>query len=104
MSKDKHQKTCFNCKERHNCDFILTEYGYCCYCILPDGIALIFNLHVYKEFRKMGHAKEIIEMCIRKIRKNGYKKEITIQAEPQENSISVEDLVTFYRKMGLTVL
>ncbi|MHC1722756.1 MAG: GNAT family N-acetyltransferase [Aminipila sp.] len=97
-------KTCINCIPRDNCDFIINQYGYCCYCIKSDSYALIFNLYIHKEFRRLGHAKEIIKMCITAIRKRGYEKEITIEAEPRENSIPVEDLVVFYRKMGLLVI
>lgn len=104
MSKEATHKTCIDCEPRDNCKFILNKYGYCCYCIKSDGYALIFNLYVYKEFRRLGHAKEIIQMCISAIRERGYEKEIRIEAEPREDSILLENLVDFYRKMGLTVL
>ena len=95
---------CINCEPLNNCKFILNEYGYCCYSMKSDCDALIFNLHIYKEFRRLGHAREIIKKCITEIRENGYEKEIRIEAEPMENSISVGDLVCFYRKMGLVVI
>jgi ribosomal protein S18 acetylase RimI-like enzyme len=102
MAKDR-EKTCVNCESRYNCDFVLNEYGYCCYCF-PDENALVFNLYVYKEFRRLGHAKELIKMCITAIRESGYAKEIRVEAAPMENSISVDDLVAFYKRMGLTVI
>lgn len=98
------EKACIGCNPRDNCDFILNKYGYCCYCIKSDCEALIFNLYVHKEFRRLGHAKEIIQLCIAAIRKNGYEKEIKIEVEPMENSISAEDLANFYKKMGLVIL
>lgn len=102
MAKDR-EKTCVNCEPRYDCDFVLNEYGYCCYCF-PSDDALVFNLYVHKEFRRLGHAKELIERCITAIRESGYTKEINIEAEPKENSVSVDDLVAFYKKMGLTVI
>lgn len=104
MSKEVIYKTCMDCEPRDNCKFILNKYGYCCYCMKPNCDALIFNLYIHKEFRRLGHAREIIKTCITAIRESGYEKEIKIEAEPRENSISVEDLVFFYRKMGLAVL
>ncbi len=101
--KNSKQRSCIDCEARDNCGFILTEYGYCCYCFPDNKNALIFNLYIYKEFRRLGHAKEIIEKCITTIREKGYEKEISIEAAPTENSISVEDLVVFYKNMGLTV-
>lgn len=96
-------KTCVNCEPRHNCGFILSEYGYCCYCF-PDDNALVFNLYIHKEFRRLGHAKELIKRCITAIRESGYTKEIRVEAAPTENSISVDDLVAFYKRMCLTVV
>lgn len=100
MSKEVTQKSCIDCDPRDNCNFILNEYGYCCYCIKSDCDASIFNLYIYKEFRRLGHAKEIIKMCITEIRERGYEKEIKIEAEPRENSISIEALIDYYKKWG----
>lgn len=103
MIKESRQKTCFNCEARHNCNFVLNKYGYCCYCF-PNENALIFNLYIHKEFRRLGHGTAIIKRCITEIRACGYEKEIKIEAAPTENSISIEVLAAFYKRMGLTLI
>jgi GNAT superfamily N-acetyltransferase len=89
-----------NLKDNEN--FIQNKYGHCYYCVC-DGCAMLFNLYVEKEHRRKGHAKEIINLVVGEIRKLGYTKEIQIVACPREESISREDLVSFYVKMGLSV-
>ena len=89
-----------NIEENEN--FIHNKYGYCYYYIKP-GSAIIFNLYVEPVYRKRGHAKHLIEMVIREIRESGYNKEIQIEACPRENSISEENLISFYKKMGLGI-
>lgn len=96
-------KNCVNCVERHGCQFVKNEYGYCCYYIIKDGKALIFNLYIEKEYRRKGHAEKILKKVIKKIRDSGYTKDIHIQAEPKDGSISKEDLVNFYKKLELVV-
>lgn len=90
-----------NLKENEN--FIHNKYGYCYYCIC-ENCSLIHTLYVEEEHRRKGHAKDLIKFVIDEIRKAGYNKEIKIQAQPKENSISIENLVTFYESMGLKVL
>lgn len=86
-----------------NENFIHNEYGYCYYCVCSN-CAMIYNLYVEPEFRKKGHATHLIKLTIEEIKKTGYSQEIGVEVEPRENSISVENLSTFYKKMGLTIL
>lgn len=93
------------------------KYGYCCYSfeygydIFHDvnyidftTYALLFNLYVYSEHRRKGRARGILECMVKTIRDTGYEGEIIIEAMPDEDSISRDDLISFYRRMGLTVL
>lgn len=80
-------------------------YGHCDYCICFDeDCSMIYNLYIEENFRKKGHAKEFINEAIENIRKSGYKGYIKVVAEPEEGSISKEDLIKFYKKMGLTII
>jgi len=85
-----------------NENFIHNKYGYCFYSI--DDAAMIYNLYVEPVYRQKGHAKNLIQMAIREIREAGYNKEIQIEARPREDSINVENLVAFYKRMGLKIL
>lgn len=85
-----------------NENFIHNKYGYCFYSI--NDTAIIYNLYVEPEYRQKGHAKKLIQMVIKEIREAGYNKEIQIEACPREDSIDVENLVVFYKKMGLKIL
>lgn len=87
-----------------NENFIHNKYGYCYYSIEANDTAMIYNLYVEPEYRRKGHAKKLIQMVIREIREAGYNKEIQIEARPREDSIDVESLVAFYKRMGLKVL
>jgi ribosomal protein S18 acetylase RimI-like enzyme len=82
--------------------FIHTDYGYCYYTL--EEIPILFGLYVEPEFRRQGHARWLVQECIKMIHKNGYKGKIMIEAKPKENSITTEALINFYKKMGLTVL
>lgn len=84
-------------------NYIQNEYGYCQYDYELDGSAVIYNLYIYPEHRRKGHATAIIKSLITKIREEGYKGEITIEAVPRED-IDLESLVLFYKKMGLKIL
>lgn len=86
-----------------NENFIQNKYGYCYYAINPDNTALIFNLYIDSIYRRKGHARHLIQLIINEI-KNINNREIQIEADPQENSISKENLISFYEKMGLKVL
>ena len=86
-----------------NENFIHNKYGYCYYCIESND-AIIFNLYIEPAYRKKSHAKHLIQLVIKEIREIGYNKEIQIEARPREDSISTEDLITFYEKMGLKIL
>jgi ribosomal protein S18 acetylase RimI-like enzyme len=63
----------------------------------------IYNLFIHPKFRRQGKAKILLQNAIECIRKTGYNGEIQIVAEPQENSICKENLITFYKSMGLVV-
>lgn len=91
--------------------FIENEFGYCFYIFgrafnignESEEIYGIYNLFVYPEFRRCGKAQELLQLVIDAIRKTGYIDEIRIEADPKENSISFEDLVSFYTRMKLTI-
>ena len=86
-------------------DNISNKYGHCYYCVCVDNdCAMIYNLFIKKEYRRKGHAKELLKQAINKIREFGYKQDIKIVAEPEENSISKENLIEFYKKMNLKVV
>lgn len=81
------------------------NYGHCYYCVCPDdNCSMIYNLFIENEYRKMGHAKEFILQAIKEIRETGYSGDIKVVAEPEEDSISKEDLIKFYENMGLKVI
>jgi GNAT superfamily N-acetyltransferase len=84
-------------------NFIHNKYGYCYYSLKENEPAIIFNLYVEPEYRRQGHARALISYVIREIRKTKYQNEILIKAEPRENSINIEDLITFYERMGLKI-
>ena len=81
---------------------INNEYGHCCYC-LCNSCAMLHDLYIEKEYRRKGHAKELVQKAIEEIRAEGYKDDIKIVANPQED-IVVEKLIEFYKKMGLKVI
>jgi GNAT superfamily N-acetyltransferase len=84
-------------------DFIQNRYGYCFYEI-QESIALIYNLYVHPEHRNQGKAGILLLHVINEIRHLGYNGELGIEAIPKENTISVEKLCSFYKKMGLKIL
>jgi ribosomal protein S18 acetylase RimI-like enzyme len=88
-------------EEREN--FIHNKYGYCFYSV-EDNTAMIYNLYIEQNYRKKGHAENLIRLVIREIRGTGYNGEIQIEAQPREDSISIEYLVTFYERLGLRVI
>ena len=85
--------------------FIHTPYGYCYYHldkpVNEGGTYLIYGLYVNPQYRKQGHAKRMLNFLIDEIRSNNYIGPIYIKAEPEENSITVENLVKFYQSLGL---
>jgi ribosomal protein S18 acetylase RimI-like enzyme len=89
---------------RENENFIHNKYGYCYYAIESSDTAIIFNLYIEPEYRRKGHATHLIQLVIKEIRKAGYIKGIQIEAQPREGSINIENLVAFYKKMGLKIL
>lgn len=85
-------------------NFIHNKYGYCYYSIDSNNIAIIFNLYVEPNYRRKGHAKNLLQLAIGEIMKTGYSKEIQIEALPRENSIDIKDLIAFYKRMGLKTI
>jgi ribosomal protein S18 acetylase RimI-like enzyme len=83
-------------------NFIHNKYGYCYYSI-EDDTAYIYNLYVVPEYRRNGHAGHLLGLVITEIRSSGYSGEIQIEAQPREDSIDVENLVAFYKRMGLKI-
>jgi GNAT superfamily N-acetyltransferase len=82
---------------------IKTKFGCCSYNIDPIEGACIYSLYICEEYRREGHAKELLHMIINVIRATGYAYEIGIEADPKGDSISKDDLALFYKKTGLYV-
>lgn len=85
---------------------VTTDYGCCCYEVASDNqgeYAHIYNLYVKPEKRRQGRARKLLRSIIKKIRNTGYKGEIFIVAEPDNQSISRGELIKFYKSMGLTI-
>ena len=88
-------------KETEN--FIHNKFGYCYYCV-ETNTAMIYNLYVEPDYRLKGHAKNLIRLVIREIKESGYSKEIKVEARPRADSIDIETLIDFYKRMGLEIL
>lgn len=80
------------------------DFGYCVYEISESRRACIYNLYVYKKYRRSGVATQLLKTTVRRIRSQGYKGPIIIEAVPKEESISELNLISFYEKLGLWVL
>lgn len=89
-------------KKVSNDGTIRNKFGNCNYAFEDDYVH-IYNLFVYPRFRKQGKAKKIIQAAIEAIRKTGYRGTIQIVANPKNDSISLEKLISFYENMGLEV-
>jgi ribosomal protein S18 acetylase RimI-like enzyme len=83
---------------------IKNDFGYCSYDISETEGACIYNLYVYRKYRRHGKATELLLNAINSIRNSGYKYCIGIEATPRENSISTQELVEFYNRLGLLVV
>ena len=84
-------------------DFIQNRFGYCFYEI-KGGTALIYNLYVHPEHRLQGKARRLLQLVISEIIETGYDKDIKIEVAPRENSIQIENLNLFYKRMGLKIV
>lgn len=88
-----------------NESYISTKYGYCYYLINLDNTVLLHSLYVEPQYRRKGYATHLIQLILNEIKLiENFHGEIQIKAEPQENSISIENLVSFYEKMGLKII
>jgi GNAT superfamily N-acetyltransferase len=85
-----------------NENFIQNKFGYCFYA-LEEPYPIIYNLYVHSQYRKCGYSRILLQYVINEIRKDGYIGEIMIKAEPQENSISLDILIKYYKSMGLKI-
>lgn len=87
-------------------DFIQNKFGYCFYSINLEAKypVVIYNLYVYPKYRRKGNARKLLQYIINEIRYTGYTGEIEIEAKPKENSISLENLISFYKNMGLKII
>jgi ribosomal protein S18 acetylase RimI-like enzyme len=65
---------------------------------------IIFNLYVYPKYRQHGHGRKLLQLVINEIRETGYQGSIRIESIPRENSITLENLIIFYKSMGLEIL
>jgi ribosomal protein S18 acetylase RimI-like enzyme len=84
-------------------NFIHNKYGYVYYYIKSDT-SIIFNLYVEPEFRRKGHAKKLIYLAIKEIREMAYSGDIWIEVRSKEDSIDINNLSSFYKRMGLKIL
>ena len=88
-----------------NENYISTKYGYCYYLINLDNTVLLHTLYVEPQCRQKGYAKHLIKLILNEIKEiENFHGEVQIKAEPQENSISKKELISFYKKMGLKVI
>ena len=88
-----------------NENYISTKYGYCYYLINKDNTVLVHTLYIEPEYRRKGYATHLLKMIINEIREiEMFHGEIQIKAEPQENSIPKNNLISFYKKMGLKII
>lgn len=81
---------------------IENKYGHCSYCACKD-CSMIYNLHIFKEHRRKGHAKLMLQQSINEIRKAGYTGDIKIDANSDEG-IDREVLVKLYKSFGLKII
>lgn len=81
---------------------VQTEFGQCSYGI-EDDFVHIYDLYIPPCFRQQGRARKILQQAIEEIRLTGYAGEIQIVANPYDNSIDVNVLASFYKRMGLAV-
>lgn len=84
-------------------NFIQNKFGYCFYTKNEDH-PIVYNLFVHPECRKSGAARKLVSMVIREIREDGYSGQIFIQAESTDKSVDLQKLISFYIRMGLTVM
>jgi ribosomal protein S18 acetylase RimI-like enzyme len=81
---------------------ISNKFGYCSYTFIK-GIVYIFGLYIYPKYRKKGKASKLLYKIIKDIRSKGYNKEIEIEPSPKEDSISLNELIAFYKSLGLKI-
>lgn len=79
-------------------NFIHNKYGYCYYALSP--YPEVYNLYVEPKYRRQGHSKYLLNYVIEQIRKSGFEGKIKIEAQPRENSISLEKLEQYYLSLG----
>jgi ribosomal protein S18 acetylase RimI-like enzyme len=84
------------------CGVISNVFGHCYYAFEHNYVH-IYNLKVFPDYRRQGKAKELLQITINEIRKKGYTGSIQIVAIPQDNSIPLEKLKSFYKDLGLDV-
>ena len=90
---------------KENENYISTKYGYCYYLINSDNTVLLHSLYIEPQYRRKGYATHLIKLILKEIDEiENFHGEIQIKAEPQENSISKENLISFYERMGLKII
>ena len=98
------------------CKEVINAFGHCAYGFEQDSYideeenkvdgeyyVHIYNLFVYPEFRRQGKSREILQAAIDAIRETGHRGTIKIVANPKEDNVSKEKLISFYEDMGLEV-
>jgi GNAT superfamily N-acetyltransferase len=81
-------------------DYVHTNEGYCYY-TLRDGKPYIYNLTVYKNHRRKGYGRILLETIIKLIKKSYPEEDILIH--PVSTEVSTEILSEFYISMGLVI-
>jgi len=100
-----------------NKETVSTKYGYVTYYIY-DEVEIdrstgeeykekrvhIDFVYVYPEYRRQGHARELINKTLKDIENKYPKLPIYMVAEPKEDNIDMGNLVEFYEDMGFEVV
>lgn len=84
--------------------YIKNEFGRCSFRCATGYVPAIYGLYINDRFRRKEHAREMLRMVISRIREIQPKGCIMTTAVPQEGSIPVEKLRSFYESLGLTVV
>jgi GNAT superfamily N-acetyltransferase len=86
-------------------EYVATNCGYCCFDKDFEPFPVIYNLYVYRQFRKLGNGTILLKLAIYTLRNiYGYKGTIGIEASPSENSIPKAKLICVYERLGLKVI
>lgn len=87
--------------------FVHTQHGYCCYMVNSSSEAWLYNLFVEPQYRRCGHARNLLNMAIAEIRRSAvggtnFTGTIFIEATPTSD-IPPMKLIAFYKSLNLCV-